>query len=202
MENFKNNNKKICIYCGKKLETPTDTTCDHLVPISRKGVTSLENLGLSCEHCNKEKSDMTPDEYTEYLKLKEHTLHNNVILSELNKLTVTYQNIISGYEKNNEDIEILRKDKIEIENIIMDDIFNASQGFCLCRDLKNTLRGLHEKQNIKSSSRRSYDFSKSNIDAVIEEKKHLERILMNNIRSEYSIGRIGQLGIEKIEFKF
>ena len=200
IDNFKNNNKKVCIYCGKKLEL-NNTTCDHLVPISRGGKTTIENLGLCDEHCNVEKSDMTPEEYITYLELKNITLNNNVVLNQINTLVQTYENIINSYTNNNLELSNLNREKIELEIIIRDEIHNASQGYFLYKESKDILIKLQEKQSIQKSSRRSYDFSKNNIKAVIEEKLNLERVLMNAVRTQYSIGRIGQLGIDKIEFK-
>jgi len=201
MDNFKNNNKKVCIYCGKKLEG-IDCTVDHLTPISRLGRTSIENLGLSCKHCNEEKSDMTSEEYGQYLKLKEITLNNNKVLNEINTLVQTYRNMIDNYTTNNLELSKLIQEKIELEIIIRDEIHNASQGYFLYKETKDLLIKQQERLDIQKSSRRSYDFSKNNIKAVIEEKISMERILMNAIRNKYSIGRISSLGIEKIEFKF
>ena len=201
MTNFKNNNKKECGYCGKKL-TDAGTTIDHKNPHSRAGATIESNLILSCKECNTEKSDMNQEEYTDYLKLKEITFNNNIILKELNNLILTYKNIINIYLKNSEEISKLYKDRNEIEKIMRDDTYNASQGFCLCRDMRDTLKSLQEKQKVQSNSIRSYDFSRNNMKNVLEEKANLEKVIMNSIRTKYNIGQISSLGIEKIEFEF
>jgi 5-methylcytosine-specific restriction endonuclease McrA len=46
-----------CGYCGK-----TATTIDHVLPRSRGGVDSWENLVACCLRCNNLKSDRTPEE--------------------------------------------------------------------------------------------------------------------------------------------
>lgn len=44
-----------CGYCGKKLHRDT-MTVDHIVPVSRGGGNSLENLMPSCRECNEAKA--------------------------------------------------------------------------------------------------------------------------------------------------
>jgi 5-methylcytosine-specific restriction endonuclease McrA len=46
-----------CAYCGK-----TATTIDHVMPRSRGGADSWENLVACCLRCNNQKSDRTPSE--------------------------------------------------------------------------------------------------------------------------------------------
>jgi hypothetical protein len=48
-----------CVYCGargKSLE------CDHIIPVSRGGSNSQENLATACKPCNRSKRDRTPEE--------------------------------------------------------------------------------------------------------------------------------------------
>lgn len=47
-----------CVYCGSK----NDLTVDHIVPKSRGGGNSWENLVTACRPCNNTKDDRTPDE--------------------------------------------------------------------------------------------------------------------------------------------
>jgi 5-methylcytosine-specific restriction endonuclease McrA len=50
-----------CSYCGKKFSTK-DLNLDHVIPRSRGGKTSWDNIVLSCIPCNKHKSDRSPQE--------------------------------------------------------------------------------------------------------------------------------------------
>lgn len=50
-----------CQYCGKRFPKP-DLTIDHVLPRSRGGLDSWENLVLACVACNLRKRDQTPDE--------------------------------------------------------------------------------------------------------------------------------------------
>ena len=50
-----------CAYCGKELSR-TEATIDHILPKSRGGKTTWENVVLSCKKCNCDKDDMTPEE--------------------------------------------------------------------------------------------------------------------------------------------
>ena len=52
------NNSKSCVYCGQPA-----TTVDHVIPKSRGGHNGYSNLVPCCQFCNKEKGNMTYDEY-------------------------------------------------------------------------------------------------------------------------------------------
>ena len=47
-----------CQYCG----TSDHLTLDHVIPKSRQGRTSWDNLTTACQYCNSKKSDKTPEE--------------------------------------------------------------------------------------------------------------------------------------------
>mgnify|MGYP002278643762 CR=1 FL=1 len=52
-----------CMYCGEDLEHhKTLATRDHILPISRGGKNTWENLVTACRACNSRKDDRTPDE--------------------------------------------------------------------------------------------------------------------------------------------
>ncbi|HEY3233097.1 MAG TPA: HNH endonuclease [Polyangiaceae bacterium] len=50
-----------CQYCGR-LPSLRDLNVDHIVPRSRGGLDSWENLVVSCRYCNLKKGRRTPDE--------------------------------------------------------------------------------------------------------------------------------------------
>lgn len=50
-----------CQYCGKYLDS-TLLNIDHVIPRSRGGQTTWENVVLSCIKCNSKKADKTPKE--------------------------------------------------------------------------------------------------------------------------------------------
>lgn len=61
----------ICFYCGHDLVIIYDqfahgmwhATIDHKIPKSRGGTRDLNNLVLSCSHCNQAKSDLTLEQW-------------------------------------------------------------------------------------------------------------------------------------------
>jgi len=60
---LKNNIAKIqspdvCWYCGKKVENPKELTVDHIIPRSKGGDNSMDNIFLVCKTCNSSKRDM------------------------------------------------------------------------------------------------------------------------------------------------
>lgn len=50
-----------CQYCGKKFDVK-DLTLDHVLPKSRSGKSTWENLVTACKKCNVKKGDRTPKE--------------------------------------------------------------------------------------------------------------------------------------------
>ncbi len=66
--------KHTCQYCAKKLPN-RELTLDHVMPISRGGGKSWENLVAACHPCNRVKASRTPNEagmplLTEPIKMK------------------------------------------------------------------------------------------------------------------------------------
>lgn len=53
--------KNTCQYCGRRFSR-FDLTIDHVIPRSRGGDDTWENLVLACTGCNLKKRDRTPDE--------------------------------------------------------------------------------------------------------------------------------------------
>ncbi len=59
-----------CWYCPTSLR-PAYQTKDHLIPQSRGGKTDEANLVPCCTNCNKEKSNLSLEEYRMYLAIVE-----------------------------------------------------------------------------------------------------------------------------------
>lgn len=58
-----------CQYCGKRLSFRTATK-DHLIPLSKGGTNTIENIVSSCKHCNLLKSNLSLDEFTKKYNLR------------------------------------------------------------------------------------------------------------------------------------
>ena len=64
----------VCYYCGTKVGSK-NLTMDHVVPLSRGGTSSRDNIVPACKECNNKKKYMLPWEWEEYLrKLRDDTL--------------------------------------------------------------------------------------------------------------------------------
>lgn len=59
-------NRLICSYCGRKCNTGNYHK-DHVIPVSRGGSDSIDNLTIACQECNYAKSDMLPDEFFAFM---------------------------------------------------------------------------------------------------------------------------------------
>jgi len=55
-----------CVYCG----THEDLTLDHVLPKSRGGRTTWDNLTTACKRCNTRKGNRTPDEIVMPMRLR------------------------------------------------------------------------------------------------------------------------------------
>lgn len=55
-----------CYFCGLVVKHQ-DITMDHLVPLSRGGYSTKDNLVPCCKNCNNKKKSMLPLEWGEYL---------------------------------------------------------------------------------------------------------------------------------------
>ncbi len=53
--------KHQCQYCSKKMSAH-ELTCDHVIPRSKGGNTSWDNLVAACPPCNRKKRDRTPEQ--------------------------------------------------------------------------------------------------------------------------------------------
>ena len=60
-KNIHRRDEYTCQYCRKTL-SPGEGTIDHVLPRSRGGKNTWENLVCSCEKCNVKKGDKTPKE--------------------------------------------------------------------------------------------------------------------------------------------
>jgi len=73
-----------CQFCGKQFSS-SDLTLDHVMPRSRGGPTSWENLVACCYQCNNRKGDRTPEEAGIHLERRPRpfTLHTSRQLMRL-----------------------------------------------------------------------------------------------------------------------
>ena len=59
---------KGCGYCGKRLTIYT-IVCDHIVPLSKKGESTVENLQLICKQCNARKGPLNEPDFAILIQL-------------------------------------------------------------------------------------------------------------------------------------
>ena len=57
-----------CFYCGKRLIMEGLWHCEHMIPRSRGGTNTLENLVPACPSCNSTKGTKTVEELRTYLQ--------------------------------------------------------------------------------------------------------------------------------------
>lgn len=52
-----------CYLCGREIETLEQASWDHIIPLSKGGSDTEENLALTHDWCNSEKGDLSPFTY-------------------------------------------------------------------------------------------------------------------------------------------
>lgn len=60
-KNVLERDEHVCQYCGKHLDAG-ELSIDHVMPRSRGGLTTWENVVAACTRCNDRKGDRTPEE--------------------------------------------------------------------------------------------------------------------------------------------
>jgi 5-methylcytosine-specific restriction endonuclease McrA len=75
------------VYCGSVKQL----TLDHVIPKSRGGKNTWNNLVTCCFTCNLKKGNKTPDESKMVMRTQPHTLNILTENSFLNKLWEEYQ---------------------------------------------------------------------------------------------------------------
>ncbi|WP_444549576.1 HNH endonuclease [Candidatus Magnetomonas plexicatena] len=57
----------VCYYCGLKFPA-TELTMDHLIPLSKGGMSARENIVAACRNCNTKKNSQLTVDWTEYME--------------------------------------------------------------------------------------------------------------------------------------
>ena len=58
-----NSKGPICALCGKPIANMKDCTIDHIIPISKGGLTTIENCQLAHYKCNQKRGDQQFDQH-------------------------------------------------------------------------------------------------------------------------------------------
>lgn len=66
-----------CVYCGN---TTPPLTVDHIIPRSRGGADTWENLACACKQCNNRKGNRTPEEANMRLMIRPRKPHHVMFL--------------------------------------------------------------------------------------------------------------------------
>lgn len=66
-----------CVFCGVDLEQH-EVQLDHVVPESRGGLTSYNNLQVTCKKCNTEKGVLSEEEFMTKLRKRAINILNRI----------------------------------------------------------------------------------------------------------------------------
>jgi len=185
---FKLTNPHVCTYCSRELKSDDTITVDHKTPICRGGETAKENLAIACLPCNREKDDMTVEEYIIY-KQKEQELNQRCGIDKIIDDLIDMQtNIMTkNAEVNNKLLEV-EKEITSLQQEIMYGNFNACEGFMYTKTLNELLLKREELKITK--------IGYNHLNATIGNHKKTTIDLKNKIQTEVS--KAQRLFIKKI----
>lgn len=136
---FKAKNSWECFYCKKPVLLQNDVTVDHKLPVSRGGITIESNLAICCINCNREKADMTDDEYFLFRKKQKELFGTlgvnepvNALISQYDSITNTFNQINAEYKEVEKNIKMIHEE-IEFKS------FSASEGYAFAKQLKEAI---------------------------------------------------------------
>ena len=81
-----------CTYCGNR----RNLTIDHILPKSRGGENTWQNIVTCCSSCNRMKGDRTPDEANMKLNIKpyEPTIFSEIINSSIGEVWKSFKDTL------------------------------------------------------------------------------------------------------------
>ena len=143
---FKDESEKVCYYCGKKITKKEDLTADHIIPVSKGGKTSKDNLVIACKACNLEKANLDVGKYLDFLNIMKAAEQINTythdaigkIINGLKDIIQTFNTELNNVKKK---IALLEKKRSAVLQSMMYKKFNVVQGY----DYAKTLRDLTEE---------------------------------------------------------
>ena len=156
---FKKESDRVCHYCGKQIVNKEDLTVDHVIPISKGGENSADNLVIACKACNREKANLNVERYSEFLNIiKIMGESGGGVLESIEKVINSLKEIVISFNgdlyamKNN--LSKLEKKRHAILNSLMYKKFNVVQGFDYAKQLRDITEEIYAlKLNISQMNR-------------------------------------------------
>jgi hypothetical protein len=204
IDRFKLNHPHVCYYCSNPITVGNVVTVDHKMPVCKGGLTTEDNLVISCLKCNQEKDDMTLEEYLVY-KQKQQEINDNEVTQFISEMIRAYNDVSSrGAEISFRCTEVDKKIN-QLQQDIMLGEHNACEGYKLTMILKellleketlkimktsythlNALLGNHRKQLLETEKRIHSEINSNN-------KLFLKKYAVSKCRSKVvSINRLMQ----------
>lgn len=75
-----------CVWCGREL-WPSDLTAEHLLPRSRRGHATADNLAVACRRCNRARGTQAVSTYVRAQQDAGAQPHVDTLLSALDRLS-------------------------------------------------------------------------------------------------------------------
>src|SRR5438270_11680236 len=85
-----------CVWCGRELWR-CDLTAEHLLPRSRRGHGTLENLAVACRRCNRSRGTQSVSAYVRGLRDAGGTPPTDTLLAALRRLAASPRRAHAAY---------------------------------------------------------------------------------------------------------
>lgn len=72
MNKFENN--PYCVYCEESFRNHIEAKIEHVIPLAKGGIHTIQNIEFACGRCNSSKNDKDEKEFFEYIE----KLYNNL----------------------------------------------------------------------------------------------------------------------------
>lgn len=184
IKQFKETHEHKCIYCGKELKD-NEITIDHLEPIDKGGNTTVDNLGIACKECNKDKANMSYEDYLEYKLEVENAIKNNEAYSSLTDVLSNYDKLRDTYKNTKIQYAMLLKRKHQIEKDIKNNDLNLFQSYKMMRRLKSILKKIDKNIQETKNNKAGRDFANKNKPIIIKQQEELRKELRKELRIKY-----------------
>ena len=137
---------RVCAYCGKEITNENDLTLDHVIPVSKGGKDSSENLVIACKACNSEKANLDVNKYAHFLNIMNSLAQNNdndFMKETISGLKILLKNFNDELKEIKKRKSYLEKKRLATLESMMYDKFNVIRGYDFAKKLRDMTEELY-----------------------------------------------------------
>jgi hypothetical protein len=189
IKNFKKESEKVCHYCGKQINNKDELTVDHVIPVSKGGENAKDNFVISCKTCNREKANLSPERYTEFLNIIKIMSESADMLESIEKAIAGLKEIIIGFNGEiyafKTKLSAAEKKRAAVLDSMMFKKFNVVQGYDYAKELRDLTEEIYSLK-LKISQMNKIQARINQISPFINSAspKGIKKEAVNEVRAE------------------